>query len=628
MNMNLLRFFFRAVLVMACSAPLAQGWLPTTTRPSRHCPCRANSVACQSSTVADDDKWDEQVDVAVIGAGLGGLCAGSILNTLYQRKVAVYERHYLAGGCAHAFERRNQNGTFTFDAGPTILLGCSRAKNPNAIEQVLRAINQTVDWMPYDGWGMVEYPQTEQLLRWKVPLGPGNIDGDNVSSLIQGPMRRFGGDLAVREYEELRMLTRRLCAGVEIPAMAMRSGPTAIIPLLFRHALTLWEIIQQGSTVTGTFAPYIDGPEFEVKSPWLRAWLDALAFSLSGLPANRTAAAAMAFTIQDMHAVDATLDYPVGGMGSIVDALIRGVEQGHHGSAVHLQSDVVRIEFDESGKTALGVCLKNGKRVRATQGVVSNVPVWSLRSLVEHHKGALEALCGTELDSIMTLSPPPKSWTLTSDGSVRIRYDRRGRMGADIKKVPTLQACDSAEQTGSFLHLHVALNATGLDLEQLEAHYTVMDEGLLGSDPCAELNMIAVSNPCRLDGSLSPPGTIVIHAYAAGNEPYQIWRGMDRKSDEYKKLKECRAQVLWRAIESIIPDARERVLMDLTGSPLTHERYLNRPSGTYGSATEDYLPDGSTPIKNLVLAGDGIFPGIGVPAVAINGASAANSLVR
>jgi len=67
--------------------------------------------------------------------------------------------------------------------------------------------------------------------------------------------------------------------------------------------------------------------------------------------------------------------------------------------------------------------------------------------------------------------------------------------------------------------------------------------------------------------------------------------------------------------------------MDLIGSPLTHERFLRRPSGTYGSATEDYLKDGSTPISNLVLCGDGIFPGIGVPAVALSGASAANSMV-
>jgi phytoene dehydrogenase-like protein len=67
--------------------------------------------------------------------------------------------------------------------------------------------------------------------------------------------------------------------------------------------------------------------------------------------------------------------------------------------------------------------------------------------------------------------------------------------------------------------------------------------------------------------------------------------------------------------------------LDLTGSPLTHERFLRRARGTYGAATEDYLKDGSTPIENLVLAGDSIFPGIGVPAVAISGASAANSLV-
>jgi phytoene dehydrogenase-like protein len=60
---------------------------------------------------------------------------------------------------------------------------------------------------------------------------------------------------------------------------------------------------------------------------------------------------------------------------------------------------------------------------------------------------------------------------------------------------------------------------------------------------------------------------------------------------------------------------------------MTHERFLRRPKGTYGSATKDYLKDGTTPFANLLLAGDGCFPGIGVPAVAISGASAANALV-
>ena len=75
----------------------------------------------------DSSKLEEEdinVDIAIVGAGLGGLCAGAILNTLYHKKVAIFESHYLAGGCAHAFDRTASNGeTFTFDSGPTILLG-------------------------------------------------------------------------------------------------------------------------------------------------------------------------------------------------------------------------------------------------------------------------------------------------------------------------------------------------------------------------------------------------------------------------------------------------------------------------------------------------------------------------
>jgi hypothetical protein len=88
-----------------------------------------------SAAIEDDDHQQQEekedstipleVDIAIVGAGLGGLCAGAILNTLYNKRVAVFESHYLAGGCAHAFDRKAKNGeTFTFDSGPTIVLGC------------------------------------------------------------------------------------------------------------------------------------------------------------------------------------------------------------------------------------------------------------------------------------------------------------------------------------------------------------------------------------------------------------------------------------------------------------------------------------------------------------------------
>lgn len=261
------------------------------------------------------------------------------------------------------------------------------------------------------------------------------------------------------------------------------------------------------------------------------------------------------------------------------------------------------------------------------------------------------------LNDYLDLDPKPptprQTWTVdkSNNNESRIAMERPQPSpnqddtdtDTDTSSRSLLSKCDTAEMTGSFLHLHIALDATGLDLDSMEAHYTVMARGLSGDidvsananantndGPCGELNMIAVSNPCVIDRTLAPEGYIVVHAYGAGNEPYDIWANLSRTSAEYKALKEQRASVLWEAVESIIPDARERVVMntDLVGTPLTHERFLRRPRGTYGAATEDYLRDGKTPIAGLVLCGDGIFPGIGVPAVAYSGASAANAMVN
>jgi hypothetical protein len=173
----------------------------------------------------------------------------------------------------------------------------------SALRQVLDAVNQKVDWIRYDGWGMIEDPGKSIEKRWKCKLGEDVFQ--------KGPLKEFGGD--VEEFEALREITKGLVVGQAIPTMAMRPGSAALIPLL-RYFPTLVELLKQGPELTGTFAPYMDGPKFVVKNPWLRDWLDALAFSLSGLPASRTAAAAMAFVLDDMHRDGAALDYPKGGL--------------------------------------------------------------------------------------------------------------------------------------------------------------------------------------------------------------------------------------------------------------------------------------------------------------------------
>jgi len=62
----------------------------------------------------------EAYDVIVIGSGIGGLSAASLL-TLAGKKVLVVERHDRPGGYAHSFRR----GYYNFDAAVHLVAGCS-----------------------------------------------------------------------------------------------------------------------------------------------------------------------------------------------------------------------------------------------------------------------------------------------------------------------------------------------------------------------------------------------------------------------------------------------------------------------------------------------------------------------
>ena len=117
------------------------------------------------------------------------------------------------------------------------------------------------------------------------------------------------------------------------------------------------------------------------------------------------------------------------------------------------------------------------------------------------------------------------------------------------------------------------------------------------------------------DPSLAPPGKAVVHAYTAGNEPYALWEGLERGGAAYNALKRERTQVLWAALERVIPDVRARSELVLEGTPLTHERYLRRHRGTYGAAISAapgsgfVWPGAATPLPGLSVCGDSTMPG-------------------
>jgi len=144
-----------------------------------------------------------------------------------------------------------------------------------------------------------------------------------------------------------------------------------------------------------------------------------------------------------------------------------------------------------------------------------------------------------------------------------------------------------------------------------------------------EQNVVLASVASVIDPSFAPSGKHSLHAYLPATEPYEIWRDLDRNSEEYKKLKAERAEVLWKGVERFMPDIRDIAEISFVGALLSRERFLRRQE-TYGpaiSCAKGMFPSQSTSIKGLVCVGDSTFPGIGLPAVAASGAIGANSLV-
>ncbi|CAN0261220.1 unnamed protein product [Pylaiella littoralis] len=514
----------------------------------------ATRAGSASVSVSAGGAVSHETDVVVIGSGVGGLSAAAMLAR-HGDSVTVLESHYLPGGVAHAFDIKG----YRFDAGPSLWAGMSEP-GTNPLRQILDVLEEEVDWISYDGWGM-HVPEGY----FRFTTGP--------DAFVE-ELRRLGGEDDVRQWLELTEKMRPLLrAAAAIPPLALRGdywAPVTLLPYLvdaLRHAGPGVQALQ------GAFTDVLEGTVD--RDSFLFKWLDYLSFALSGLPADGTMAAAVIYTIGDLHRPGCVIDYPKGGGGAVIAAMVKGIEK--LGGRVELKSHVEEIVV-EGGKAA-GVRLRSGAVIRARKAVVSNASIWDTIGLIP-------------------------------EGAVDPKY---------------IDDSMDTPDTGSFMHLHLGIDGEGL--EGLDIHYSVVESWTVPID--APQNMFIVSIPTVLDPSLAPEGKHLVHIYTAGNEPYQLWEGMKRGSPEYEALKKERAECMWKALERIIPDVRERTEVELVATPLTHEFFNRRFRGSYGPgwrAGQAEFPGCVTPLKGLLHCGDSTLPGLGLPAVAASGMSAASTL--
>jgi phytoene dehydrogenase-like protein len=495
------------------------------------------------------------VDVVVIGSGIGGLCCAALLAR-YGLDVVVCESHTIPGGAAHGFGRQG----FQFDSGPSLYSGLSSRPSPNPLRQVLDAVEEDLTWCTYDTWG--------------VSLPEGQFETAVGAHQFCEVLQRLRGTAAVDQWRALQAYMAPYGeAAIALPPAAVRADwglwrtTLPYAPKLLRHSLRL-------PRLSGPFSTLMQSV---VSDPFLRHWLDLLCFLLSGLPANGTSAAEIAFMFADWYRPAVCLDYPQGGSGALVAALVRGLEK--HGGQLRLGATVDQIQVTNGRAT--GVTLAPGDTITARHAVISNASIWDT----------------------LPLLPP------------------------DILPAAWRQRRQQTPRCHSFMHLHLGIKADGLGAD-LPCHHIWVGDWAVGVN--APQNVVLMSIPSLLDPNLAPPGHHVIHAYTPGNEPYGPWQSLDRRSDAYQQMKAARSQVLWRALEQVIPDVRDRACLTLTGTPLTHQRFLRRSQGTYGpaiAAGQGFFPGPRTPLAGLLCCGDSTFPGIGLPAVAASGWITANTLV-
>lgn len=393
------------------------------------------------STVSADE---EEVDVIVIGAGIGGLSCAA-LAAKYGLDTLCLEAHDTPGGVAHSFDRyssASRDTPFQFDSGPSLISGLS-SKGNNPLRQVLDAVGTSDDivWKNYDGW--IVHDKADGT-SFKLTTGD--------SGAFEAEIEKKAGAEARRQFESFKekLMEKGGLSEVStyIPPFALR-GDLSAAASLSKYFIKLLKTGPKGNLLTGSFAKVMD--LYGLEDPFVRKWFDYLSFALSGLDAAHTQAAPVAYMMIDLHSEGAVLDYPMGGVGALIQALVHGVER--HGGRLQLNSRVERMILTENGRKGAkveGVVLSDGRVIKARKGVVCNAPLWNMAKILE--------------DSV---------------------EDKESSVADVVRKIQ--QQADDMCMTDSFMHLHIGIPKDGLS--ELECHHSVLD---LEDDVTAEQNMVII----------------------------------------------------------------------------------------------------------------------------------------
>jgi C-3',4' desaturase CrtD len=270
--------------------------------------------------------------------------------------------------------------------------------------------------------------------------------------------------------------------------------------------------------------------------------------------------------------------YLPGGMIRLAEVLIRRI--GELGGDVRVRAGVVHWR-----RTAEGYNVTDTTgRVWKTRNILSNIPIWNLPTLADQRE---------------------KPW-----------FERQAQQIKDYWGAFTLgQAFEDQLPTDATLH-----------------HQFILPEGQTLPHTGSKSVFMSVSE--RGDTARSPLGTRVAAFSTHAHTPKQWLDWYAQNKEDYKARKQTVAQAKLKLVHTCLPElAGARVLHQFESTPVSWVDWIGRHEGTVGGIPQNVSRSifswlgAKTPFRHVYLCGDTVYPGQGVPGVALGGIIAAHRIL-
>lgn len=512
------------------------------------------------------------VDVAIIGAGLGGLIAGATLAR-QGVSVAVFDAHYVAGGCVTQFARGPSNARYQFDIGLHYIGDCGPS---GAIPRMLRSVGVELEYLPLDpdGFDTLVFPDFQFRI-------PADRDLYRERLLAQFPSEKKGIDRYLRLLRE-----------IEVLAAQMGKSQWALVwnALLHGRLAASWK----GESI-GAFLDTC------TKDPRLKAVIVGQSGDY-GLSPSRCSAPLHAGLVN--HYFKGAY-YPRGGGQIVSDRIAEALEAA--GGTLHLRHPVRAIRVDSAGRAC-------GLRVEGPHGESIEVQAQIVISNADIKQTFLELL--------------PQA-ALPSDVAARARG---WEMGGAIF-LTCLGVAGDLTTMGMGRTNYWAFD--GYDME--EFYRVNEGEVRVRGCYITSASLKEPDNPehappghHNLEVMTLVPGRAEAWGVSAEDARKPNYRG----TAAYKEKKAAVEEELIQRADALFPGLASKVVFRESATPVTHTRFTWATDGTgYGLAGTPgqflgHRPGVRGPVPNLYLCGGSTRSGHGVAGALRSGLNAAGAILR